>query len=127
MWIYRYAYFKLYQFMLRTPNRNLAISGASTLLSCVDLLYLFAFFICIKPHKNLEWLSESQFFVLFFGPAFFIYVVNLWYFQKKHSFIVEEFEKETSLQSRIGGLLVALFSIGSITAVIILGILLKNQ
>jgi hypothetical protein len=125
MKIYHFIYYKLYCYMLNTPNKANAIEGASAILSCISLLYFLAIFICFKSLIRLWFISQGQFYLIFISIGFFNYYLNLKYFKKKIVSIKESFVAENKIQFWLGGIFVLIIGLGSIASVIIAGIFLK--
>lgn len=123
---YQYLFYKLYSYMLRTPNRRNALDGAVALISIIDLFLIIDFFVIYsKFFYDLKCISKNLFMVIGLSIAFSLYLFNTIYLKKRIGQIKEVFDKESNTQKWIGRIIVLIVGIGSVGSLIVIGLLLK--
>ncbi|WP_321424446.1 hypothetical protein [uncultured Bacteroides sp.] len=123
---YQYLFYKLYSYMLRTPNRQNALDGTVALISIIDLFFVIDLFMifskCISYIKSI---SDNTLIICGLIIAFLIYLINTKYFKKSILEIKEKFDQENNIQKWIGRIFVLIVGIGSIGSLIAIGLLFK--
>ncbi len=125
--LYQYIFYKLYSYMLRTPNKVNAIEGAVALLSSIELLYIVSTLMLSKLLLDFNGVDTSVTMILGLLMALLIYVLNLRYFKREISSIKSLYSRESLYQKWIGRVIVFLIGIGSVGSIIIIGILFKTK
>jgi len=124
---YQYLFYKLYSYMLRTPNRRNAFDGAIALLSLIVLfLFMDVFVIYVKVVSDVKFITDNTLLVIWLIIALFIYLFNTIYFKKRIAQIKEEHDMESNIQKWIGRIIVLIVGIGSVGSLIAIGLLLNN-
>jgi hypothetical protein len=123
--LYHYFFYKLFKYMLRTPNRVNAIEGAVALLSSIVLLYLVTFTMLCKRFNNFGPVSKNKTMVIVLLIGFLVYYFNLKYFKNKMESIDLEFTNESEQNKIVGSIFVIIIGIGSLGSMIAVGILFK--
>jgi hypothetical protein len=110
--------------MLRTPNRQNALDGAVALISIIDLFLVIDIFTIFSKYQNsVTHISENVLTISGLIIAFLIYLTNTNYFKKYTLEIKEKFDQENDIQKWIGRIFVLIIGIGSIGALIAIGLL----
>ena len=105
--VYHYIFYKLYRYMLTTPNSNLALNGAVIYLSIGLLFNSITINLLLNKFFKLYAMS---------GNSFLIYYFNHWYFKKDNLYlkIEERFSVESKRQKALGNIFVFVFVVGSV-------------
>lgn len=126
--VYHYIFYKLYRYMLTTPNSDLALNGAVIYL-CIGL-YINSITIDLLLNKffKLHSMSGNLFIIVSLSYAIIIFYVNYWYFKKDNLYIKieERFINESKRQKIIGNILVCIFVVGSVIFFMLTGYLVNK-
>ncbi|RTY85526.1 hypothetical protein [Flavobacterium sp. RSP15] len=126
--VYHYIFYKLYRYMLSTPNSNLAVNGAVIYL-CISLLfYSMTIDLLLNKFFKLHPMSGNLFMAIGLSYAFLIYYFNYWYFRKDGLYlkIEKRFINESEKQRVLGNIFVSVFVFGSIIIFMLTGFLVNK-
>ena len=123
---YQYLFYKLYSYMLRTPNRQNALDGAVALISIIDLFFVIDLFVIFSKYISyIKSISDNILIISGLIVAFLIYLINAKYFKKSILEIKAKFDQENNIQKWVGRIFVLIVGIGSIGSLIAIGLLFK--
>lgn len=124
--VYQYLFYKLYSYMLRTPNKTNAFDGAVALISIIGIFVLMDILVIVgKLIFNINHVSMNIMIVPWLIIMFFIYLINNMYFKKYIILIKERFDNESNTQKWVGRIIVFIVGFGSVGSLILIGLLLK--
>ncbi|TWI03145.1 hypothetical protein IQ05_00074 [Flavobacterium tiangeerense] len=126
--MYHYIFYKLYSYMLTTPNSNLALNGAVIYLSISLLFYSITIDLLLNKFLKLHSMSSSTFMIIGLCYAFLIYSINYWYFRKDNLYleIEKRFINESEKMRVLGNIFAASIVYGSIIFFMLTGFLVNK-
>ena len=126
--VYHYIFYKLYRYMLTTPNSNLAVNGALIYL-CISLfIYSLTIDLLLNKFFKLHSMSGSIFKITLIFYGIVIYLFNYWYFRQNELYlkIEKRFINESEKQRVLGNIFVSVFVFGSIICFMLTGFLVNR-
>nr|WP_314837779.1 hypothetical protein [uncultured Flavobacterium sp.] len=126
--MYHYIFYKLYRYMLTTPNANLAVNGAVIYLSISLFFYSITIDLLLNKFLKIHSMSSSTFMIIGLCHAFLIYSINYWYFRKDKIYldIEKRFINESENKKMLGNIFVFIFVLGSIIFFLLTGFLVNK-
>tara|TARA_R110002124_G_scaffold108383_1_gene260980 strand:+ start:518 stop:952 length:435 start_codon:yes stop_codon:yes gene_type:complete len=126
--VYHYIFYKLYRYMLTTPNSNLALNGAVIYLSIGLLFNSITINLLLNKFFKLYAMSGNLFLTIGLCYSFLIYYFNHWYFKKDNLYlkIEERFSVESKRQKALGNIFVFVFVVGSVIFFMLTGYLVNK-
>jgi hypothetical protein len=126
--IYHYVFYKLYRYMLTTPNSDLALNGAVIYLCISILSYSGIIYLLLNKFIKLHSMSGNLYMIIGLSYALIIFYVNYWYFKKDDLYlkIEKRFINESKQQKTLGNIIVTIVVVGSIIFFMLTGYLVNK-
>lgn len=126
--VYHYIFYKLYRYMLTTPNSDLALNGAVIYLSICLLFNSITIDLLLNKFFKLHSMSGNLFMTFGLSYAFLIYYFNYQYFKKNGLYLMIEktFINESEKQKTLGNIFVAVLVVGSVIFFMLTGFLVNK-
>ncbi|WP_139068363.1 hypothetical protein [Flavobacterium glycines] len=126
--VYHYIFYKLYRYMLTTPNSNLALNGAVIYLSIGLFINSITINLLLNKFFKLYAMSGNLYMIVYISYGVLIYYINHWYFKRDNLYlkIEKRFITESKKQKALGNIFVFVFVVGSVVFFMLTGYLVNK-